>query len=260
MLEPRRPSYIPPPITEIPPDLFKEERFWTARADLILEESSAREMIRSVEINRALLQSSLLEDLGLYKQAKGMETLQGHGTRVCLRSLYLLDQLRRDGSSVTADTRVLATSALLHDIGKLDPDVHDVVMYDGKIRRNEATAWTIIKRHPRIGREVIMAMTMHMPIDERLKVAEAIECHHERQDQKGYYQRHISQVPYEAQIIACADAIDVMKTPRPYAKPMTNRMIRNEIDRNPGQFQQEIAATAKTFLLADEDDILKKIN
>lgn len=237
-----RPSYFPK--TSIaPPSLREEEKHWSLDPELILSDGSARELSRSHGLMNRLLESDLPESMGLDPGLSGLGSLKGHGTRVAILSLLINEELHREKSAMVADTRILATAALLHDIGKLNPEIHDIVMFPGKIARNDPVAWTIIKRHPTVGRDVAMVMPGLAEI-ERDRIADAIYKHHERQDGNGYHHTHISEVPHEAQIISAADAMDVMLGKRPYKEPLPTDAVIAELQRCKGQFNQEIAGAA----------------
>lgn len=230
----------------IPPGLTAEEQYWSLDPELVLTQSSTREMLRSHTLMEGLFQNGFLREMGLNPNVRGAESLKGHGTRVAIFSLLLNEELRKSKSSTIVDTRALATAAILHDIGKLDPEILSVVMYPGIIAKNDAVAWTLIKRHPGVGRGVSTAMPEFCEA-ERMKVAKAIYSHHERQDGKGYHHTQLSNIPPEAQIITVADTIDVMLGRRPYKEPATTDQVIAELERCKGQFNQEIADAAKSI-------------
>lgn len=240
-----RPSYFPK-TTIVPPGLSEEDKHWSIDPELMLTDEAARELARSRQLLERLLDSSVLESMGLSSKLSGVETLKGHGTRVAVFSLLTNKRLEDEGSPLAADNRILATAAMLHDIGKLEPTIHDIVMYPGKIARDDPVAWTIIKRHPAVGHEVAMAMPGVDP-EERYRIAEAIYQHHERQDGGGYYNIPISEVSNEAQIIAVTDAADVMMGTRPYKKPFSAERMIAELNRCPDQFSQEVASSFKSL-------------
>lgn len=242
----KRPSYIPKPASIIPPGLAAEEQYWSFHPELVLTQSSTEKLLKSHKLMEELFQNGFLKEMGLNPNARGAESLKGHGTRVAIFSLLINEELRRKKSTIVADTRILASAAILHDIGKLDPEILSVVMYPGIIAQNDAVAWTLIKRHPTVGHVVSTSMPK-LCEDERIKVAKSIYSHHERQDGKGYHRTHLSNIPPEAQIITAADTMDVMLGKRPYKEPSTTDEVIAELERCKGQFNQEVANAAKNI-------------
>jgi HD-GYP domain-containing protein (c-di-GMP phosphodiesterase class II) len=254
----KTPSYIPDPAFFIPESLHLEDRFWEMDPDLVLNKDSAQEFLRSHQLMEGLFQSEFLREMGLNPELRGSESLKGHGTRVAIFSLLINEELRKGNSELTTDTRTLASAAILHDIGKLDPEIHDVVMDPGTISKDDAIAWTLIKRHPSVGHGVTLAMP-ELDNKERGKVAKSIYYHHERQDGMGYHRTSVVDVPPEAQIITVADAIDVMLGKRPYKTPATTREVMTELQDCRGQFNQDIVRAAKS-IRPNSGDYLKYLN
>jgi len=234
MPESRRPSYFPEQVVSVPANLEKEEQFWSLDPELVLTEKSANEMLRSYELMEGLLQSGVLERLGLNPNLSGFNSLKAHATKVAILSLLINDELRRQSSTVAANTRVFASAALFHDLGKLDPKIHDVIMTPGIIRKDEKDAWDTIRQHPRIGHDVVHAME-EFSRAERLRVAEAIYKHHERKDGKGYYHVPFPNIPLESQIITVADTMDAIMAKRPYKEAGTTDLVMNELERCSGK-------------------------
>lgn len=254
MSESKRPSYFPSKTSYIPPSLKEEEKFWSLDPELVLSEDSSFEMLRSHQLMEGLLHSGLLERLGLSQKLIGFNTLKAHETRVAILSLLINQELKRRRCQLVADTRILASSALFHDMGKLEPEIHDVVMYPGVIGKDQKSAWDAIKRHPDVGHNVVHAM-LEFSQDERLRVAEAVYKHHERKDGTGYHHIPFPNIPPEAQIISVADAMDVMMGKRPYREPSTTEQVIAELDRCSDQFNPEISVVIKNLLPSSGDFI-----
>ena len=122
------------------------------------------------------------------------------------------------------------TSALLHDVGKMDisPAIIDK---PGELSPAE---WAEIKGHTSKG--ATMAKERGGG-----KLSENIRYHHERWDGTGYEGLTKDQIPLGAQIIALADALDAMVSRRPYRSPLRIDVALNEVYRNSGtQFNPEI--------------------
>ena len=69
-----------------------------------------------------------------------------------------------------------------------------------------------------------------------------IAHHHERWDGKGYPDGLAGdEIPYNARIVALADAFDTMQTRRPYKEPMTLECCMEQIEKNSGtQFDPKL--------------------
>ena len=105
----------------------------------------------------------------------------------------------------------LREAALLHDVGKLA--IPDAVLY--KPGRVDADEYEEVKRHAEIGAEIA---------SEALSAEQVawIRHHHERPDGGGYPAGLAADViPDGAQLIALADAWDVMTNARHYKSPIS---------------------------------------
>ncbi len=120
---------------------------------------------------------------------------------------YLPPQMRADINPVS-----LEYASLVHDVGKLGiPEA--ILNKPGKLTEEE---WEIMKRHPKIGVEVLKSLhsfEMVMPW---------IEYHHERMDGKGYYGIPGDRIPLAARIIAVADTYSAITMQRSYKAPRTH--------------------------------------
>jgi response regulator RpfG family c-di-GMP phosphodiesterase len=131
-----------------------------------------------------------------------------------------------------ADLVDLAHGVLLHDIGKIGiPDA--ILLKPGPLTAEE---WTIMRRHPDIGRRLIE----NIPF---LKGAVPIvACHHERWDGNGYPRGLLGiEIPLGARIFAVVDAFDAMTFDRPYSKAISFDAAKAEIKRCAGShFDPEV--------------------
>lgn len=106
----------------------------------------------------------------------------------------------------------IATAALLHDIGKIKIP-KDILNKPEKLTEDE---FEIIKKHSQYGFEILNNMTQLQHI------AEAVHCHHEKYNGKGYPHGKIGQeIPFIAQILSITDVYEALTSDRIYRKAMT---------------------------------------
>jgi putative nucleotidyltransferase with HDIG domain len=108
----------------------------------------------------------------------------------------------------------------LHDIGKIG--IRDsILLKPGKLTSDEMDE---IKRHPKVGADIISKVTGLKPI------VEIILHHHESWDGKGYPQRLSGEeISPGARIISVADSLDAMLSERPYRPAMSLSAALSEI-------------------------------
>jgi len=103
----------------------------------------------------------------------------------------------------------LLHAAPMHDVGKIGiPDA--VLLKPGKL---DAEEWAVMRRHPKIGAEIIGEHAGGV-----LCVARQIALtHHEKWDGSGYPEGLAGEaIPLAARIVAIADVFDALTTRRPY--------------------------------------------
>jgi HD-GYP domain-containing protein (c-di-GMP phosphodiesterase class II) len=107
--------------------------------------------------------------------------------------------------------RLLAVSALLHDVGKIGvPD--NILRKPGKLTDDEFAA---VKQHPLLGAILVGSISAFN------KTLDGVKFHHERWDGKGYPSGLVgTETPLQARIMSVADAFSAMTTDRPYRKGM----------------------------------------
>jgi len=136
--------------------------------------------------------------------------------------------------------RTLGVAALLHDVGKIG--VPDRIL--NKPGPLDADELEIMRRHPQIAIDILGPMRFlvnHRPI---------ILHHHERYDGDGYPGKLLAgQIPLGARILAVADAVDTMLSPRTYKEPFPLDEVRAELIRGAGkQFDSHVVGTTLDWL------------
>jgi len=144
---------------------------------------------------------------------------KGHSLRVRHYCTMLAAELGVSAS----DTDKLATSALLHDIGKIGT-------YDDILNKVEALTteeYEMIKKHPD------NAVNILSPIKAFGALLPIIKGHHERMDGHGYPDGlNGESIPFLARILCVADAYDDITSERPYKTQMNRDEGLIEIQRS----------------------------
>ena len=154
------------------------------------------------------LYMSTIEALAMAVNAKDQIT-HGHIRRV---QVYALELARRLGVSEERQLKVIATAALLHDMGKLAIPEH-ILNKPGKLTPAE---FDKMKRHADIGADLLSSVKFPYP------VIPIVRHHHEHWDGTGY-PAGISgtDIPLGARVLSVVDCFDALTSDRPY-RPRLN--------------------------------------
>ena len=153
----------------------------------------------------------------------------GHATRVTELALRLAEAMRAGAARIDA----IRTGGPLHDIGKAAV-APSILRKPGPLAPNELQQ---IRVHPEAGARMLANVR---------SVQHALSCvlhHHERWDGAGYPHGLAGEaIPFEARILAVADAYDAMTSDRPYRKARSPEEARAEVERCAGsQFDPQVA-------------------
>lgn len=129
----------------------------------------------------------------------------GHSERVAAYALLLAEAVYADDEGLDRESLRLACE--LHDVGKIGiPDV--ILNKDSDLTEAE---FSNVKPHPRVGRRILEPL-----LDDPLILA-VVGWHHEYWDGTGYPDGLAGEtIPLEARVVALADALDAMTSPRAY--------------------------------------------
>lgn len=146
----------------------------------------------------------------------------GHSRKVRTYAVALAEALNLPPDKVAT----VGHAALLHDIGKIG--IYDEVLNKpGKLNIYETN---LVKTHPELSKAIVAhvpSLTLCLP---------AILHHHEKWDGTGYPSGLKGEaIPFEARILAIADAFDAMTSLRPYRAPLSYKEAVEELQRCAGE-------------------------
>ena len=158
-----------------------------------------------------------------------------------LRVTKLACAIAREIKMSTDQIDAVRAASLVHDIGKLNIPV-SILSKTGAINEIE---YEMIKKHPQTGHDLLQ------PIGFPWAVSDIVLQHHERLDGSGY-PRGLEgpDILSEAKVLAVADVVEAISTPRPYREQGTIASALEEISLNKGSLYDSSAVDAclKLFL------------
>jgi diguanylate cyclase (GGDEF)-like protein/putative nucleotidyltransferase with HDIG domain len=133
------------------------------------------------------------------------------------------------------DKHLLRAGGLLHDVGKIGvPD--EILRKPGRLTDEE---YTIMKQHPTLGALIVGG------VPDMEGIIDIVRHHHEQWDGAGYPNGLAGEdIPFNARVMAIADAMSAMTTDRPYRKGLSFDTAIERIRKGMGtQFDPTLAAT-----------------
>ena len=183
-------------------------------ASKVSQDESINTVIRDAEesmykrklIERKSISGSIILSLEATLSEKSFETKE-HIERIKKLALKLGQKLNLPENRIEE----LSLLATLHDIGKVAiPE--SILAKEGNLNKKE---WELIKRHPEIGSNIASSSPQISHI------ANAIFAAHEYWDGSGYPRGLKGKnIPLISRIVHIIDAFDVMRSGRPYKKPV----------------------------------------
>ena len=135
----------------------------------------------------------------------------------CCHSKATAEWARRLATAMNCDaeaTEFIALCALLHDIGKIATP-ESILLKPGPLTEAE---WRVMREHSAGGARILNQ------ISTLARCATIVRAHHERFDGAGYPDRLAgAAIPFEARLVAVADAFHAMISERPYRDPIAPR-------------------------------------
>lgn len=185
-------------------------------------------------LNRVQLELEATNQELLQLMVKSIEArdpyTSGHSRRVSKYAAAIARALHLSEREVN----LIATAALLHDVGKIYEKYAPILRNPGRLTPEE---WTTMQEHPVDGASLVATIS-------RLRnLVPAIRHHHENWDGTGYPDKISGEgIPLGSRIIMFADTIDAMTSERSYRRPLSEADVRAEIVRCRGrQFDPVIA-------------------
>ena len=222
-------DYITKPIS--PPILLARVRTHLtlkAARDFLADRNSFLEQ----EVMRRTREVCVIQDATIMAMATLAETRDAEtGNHIRRTQMYvrcLADRLHdhpRFAATLTSENiHLICKSAPLHDIGKVGiPD--RILLKPGRLTAEE---FDIIKTHPRLGRDAILAAERLIDTDSQspsfLRFAKEIAySHQEKWDGSGYPEGLSGDdIPLSARLMALADVYDALISERVYKKPFSH--------------------------------------
>jgi PAS domain S-box-containing protein len=200
---------------------------------------------------REKVEEQLQYTLDSFQKTVGM-TLQVMGSTVEIKDPYTAGHQTRSATIARNIARMMGLSrdqinivrmaSSIHDIGKLSIPV-EILSKPGKLSEIE---FPLIREHAKRGYEILKEIEFPWPL------AEIIHQHHERMDGSGY-PRNLKgdEICVEARIMAVADVVEAMASPRPYRPALGIEAALEEIERNRGTLYDNTVADACLQLFRD---------
>jgi putative nucleotidyltransferase with HDIG domain len=136
---------------------------------------------------------------------------------LCCHSKATAEWTRRLANAMhlsSESVEFISLCALLHDVGKVSTPDH-VLLKEGGLTSDE---WVIMREHAAAGERILKE------IPPLAGCAVIVRAHHERYDGTGYPDALVGiEIPFEARVLAVADAFHAMISERPYRQSIAPR-------------------------------------
>ncbi len=214
-----------------------------AKRDLQLFSSIARQAaiyIQTARLFKQMEKANLSTIAALVQaiEAKDRYT-RGHSVRVT----ELAVSVGREMGMAAAELKLLETSALLHDVGKIGVP-EQILLKPSRLTDEE---FEQVKQHPAIGAAILQ------PIESLTDAIDIIYHHHERFDGAGYLDGIGGEdIPMQSRVLAVCDTFEAMTADRPYRKAMSYDEAVAELRRVAGTQLDPMAVEALIRVIESE--------
>ncbi len=187
-------------------------------------------------------QEALVDGLtNLVKRLEGNSPYtDGHSVRVTEYAVGIAREMGLDEKAVQNIER----AGLLHDLGKTGVP-EEVLFKNGSLTLDD---WALVMQHPAVSCRIVADLPFLKP------TLPLIRHHHERPDGRGYPDGLSAEaIPLGARILAVADAMDAMTSPRPYREALSPEAMRAELQSGAGRVFNEAVVEAALACLDREE-------
>jgi putative two-component system response regulator len=193
--------------------LVMENRFYQAHLEQQVQAQAER--IKELFLEGVQMLARALEAKDAYTR--------GHSIRVSRYAVATAEQLGIDAAGLEA----IRIGGELHDIGKIG--MREAVLHKpGSLTADE---FRQVIEHPALGERMLSPLARETPA-----VLRIVRSHHERMDGAGFPDGLRGDgIPFEARIVAVADAFDAMTTERPYRNSRSPAEALDELRRVAGR-------------------------
>lgn len=188
-----------------------QTRYETEKFEKAVKERTHR-LQRAIEIT--------IQDIAAMVEVRDPYTV-GHQKRVGDMAMSIASQM----GLPTLRLEGIKMAGIVHNLGMIHIPV-EMFSKEGELTKIE---FAIIKTHPQVGYDLLKHIEFSWPI------AQMVLQHHEMMDGSGYPQGlKGEEIMLEARILAVADLVDAMSSPRPYRPALGIKKILGEINKNKG--------------------------
>lgn len=145
----------------------------------------------------------------------------------------------------TAEVDDITQGGLIHDLGKIDPQIRGLIDFEGKL---DQVGKNVVAWHPEMGARIGELLSLDA------STVKMIRGHHQRFDHDGYVAQGSEEVEIPSSIVQVADALDAMIKKRPGREPRSIDAIVHAIRESAGShFHPDVAEA----FLKDPEAILR---
>ena len=142
-------------------------------------------------------------------------------------------------------------AAMVHDIGKISIPA-EILSKQGKL---SAAEYELVKVHPESGYAILKDIPFDLPI------AEIVRQHHEKLNGSGYpLGLKAEEILLESKVLAVADIVEAMASPRPYRKALGLKVALEEIEESAGTLLDAEVVRICTDLFREKRLVIEGLN